>query len=140
MAREGEEQANTEDFKLDEAEVNQLFSGTVVSLKRNIDQATAERIFQRLADAGAMTKIVPAQHKAKPADQSDLDNQSSEKSFTLAPLGSDVTENAVIEEQDQQLVSLDHLGLEPVGSNLIEEGEREAIEPKLVDTSHLTLE
>lgn len=170
MAREGEEQANTEennsglydllfrgetapdkhidqvkarvaeDFKLDEAAVNQLFSGAVVSLKRNIDRATAERIFQRLSDAGAMAKIVPAQHQPKSSDQSVSNNQSGDKSFTLAPLGSDVLENAVVEEQSQQSISLDHLGLEPVGSNIIEERERETIEPKVVDTSHLTLE
>jgi hypothetical protein len=145
-----------ESFKLDEVAINQLFSGAVVSLKRNIDRATAERIFQRLADAGALANIVPSTVKdstlkESASDQSDLDhpspdNLSSEttatnKSFTLAPLGSDVIEStADLAKKERSSVSIDHLGLEPIGSDIVEQTEREAIEPVVVDTSHITLE
>jgi hypothetical protein len=154
-----------ESFKLDEAAVNQLFSGAVVSLKRNIDRATAERIFQRLSDAGALANIVPnntvpsnkepldkvlsnstanaaSSQQSEPDKQSEPNNQPSDKAFTLAPLGSDVLEGADKPEQekDQQSIPVDHLGLEPVGSNIIEDSEGETIEPVTVDTSHLTLE
>lgn len=143
-------------FKLDEAAVNQLFSGAVVSLKRNIDRATAERIYQRLSDAGAMANIVPSiskQSTSKTSTLSQLDsghpspsNPNSEptaanKSFTVAPLGSDVLEGKADTAKEERLpVSLDHLGLEPIGSNIVEQDEREAIEPVTVDTSHITLE
>ena len=151
-----------ESFKLDEAAVNQLFSGAVVSLKRNIDRATAERIYQRLSDAGALANIVssnivssntvpankapgnpaPSDSTTSPSNQPSADNQSSERAFTLAPLGSDVLEGAdkPAQEKDQQSISFDHLGLEPVGSNIIEDSEGETIEPVIVDTSHLTLD
>ncbi|MGB0450196.1 MAG: hypothetical protein ACPGF6_06355 [Porticoccaceae bacterium] len=139
-----------ESFKLDEAALNQLFSGSVVSLKRNIDRATAERISQRLFEAGAVAKIVPNISNVNASDennsgkstlnQPDPDNQASGASFTLAPLGSDVSENVDTPEQDQQSIPVDHLGLEPVGSNIIEQSEAERIEPVVVDTSHLTLE
>lgn len=139
-----------ESFKLDQAAVNQLFSGAVVSLKRNVDRAAAERISQRLSEAGALTKIVPHTSKASRLEKSDFsqstssqpdpDNQTSDKAFTLAPLGSDVLENADKPEQDQESIPVGHLGLGPVGSNIIEEGEAETIEPVVVDTSHLTLE
>ena len=142
-------------FRLDEAAVNQLFSGATVSLKRNIDKATAERIYQRLSEAGAVAKIVPStlnkstsntnSSSESPSNKSALnqpsaDNQDADKAFTLAPLGSDVLEGAAMPEQDQESIPVDHLGLEPVGSNIIEEGEAETIEPVVVDTSHLTLE
>ena len=180
MANEGKEQENTdttfdilfrgeltpgnsleqvqarvaESFKLDEAAVEQLFSGAVVSLKRNIDRATAERIYQRLSEAGAVAKIVPsalnkstsnksASNKSnpsnKPANESTAD-QDANKAFTLAPLGSDVLEGAATPEQNQVPIPVDHLGLEPIGSNIVEEDEAETIEPVVVDTSHLTLE
>ena len=158
-----------ESFKLDEAAVSQLFSGATVSLKRNIDKATAERIYQRLSEAGAVAKIVPSDSSKSisnnstsnnspanestfnestsnestanesTADQSSL-NQAGGKAFTLAPLGSDVLEGSATPEQEQESIPVDHLGLEPVGSNIIEEGEAETIEPVVVDTSHLTLE
>lgn len=155
-----------ESFKLDEAAANQLFSGAVVSLKRNIDRAAAERIYQRLSDAGALANIVPSTlkdsslkesaskdstSKQSASDQSYLDhpspdNQSSEttatnKSFTLAPLGSDVIESSAdLAKEERSSVSIDHLGLEPIGSDIVEQTEREAIEPVVVDTSHITLE
>ncbi len=145
-------------FKLDQAAINQLFSGEVISLKRNIDRATAERIYQRLSDAGAVANIVP--NLSSSSDQPDPDSQSPEsnlegenlddrnkgdkniedKRFTLAPLGSDFLENPDIAEQDSLKVSLDHLCLEPVGSNIVEDSEYPESEPKDVDTSHLSLE
>lgn len=128
-----------ESFKLDEAAINKLFSGVVVSLKRNIDRATAERISMRLLEAGAVTKVVPSDTDPSTANQSPL-NQTDDKAFTLAPLGSDVSERADKPEQERGTIPLDHLGLEPVGSNIIEEGEAETIEPLVVDTSHLSLE
>ncbi len=124
-----------ENFKLDEAAINQLFSGAVISLKHDIDRAAAERIHQRLSDAGALANIVPSI-----SNQPDPDNQSNDKNFTVAPLGSDVLKGADIAEEDPLPVSLDHLGLQPIGSNIIEESERETIEPQEVDISHLSLE
>ena len=74
----------------------------------------------------------------KEQDSSDPDTQSD--SFTLAPLGSDVSDTADTAEDQPSNVSIDHLGLEPVGSNIVEQEERETIEPVEVDTSHLSLE
>ena len=149
-----------ESFNLDQAAIDQLFSGAVISLKRNINRATAERIYQRLSDAGAVANIVPSvsgsgsneldsneldsnelgnnESGNKEQDSSDPDTQSDR--FTLAPLGSDVSDNADTAEDQPSNVSIDHLGLEPVGSNIVEQEERETIEPVEVDTSHLSLE
>ena len=149
-----------ESFNLDQAAIDQLFSGAVISLKRNINRATAERIYQRLSYAGAVANIVPSvsgsgsneldsneldsnelgnnESGNKEQDSSDSDTQSDR--FTLAPLGSDVSDTADTAEDQPSNVSIDHLGLEPVGSNIVEQEERETIEPVEVDTSHLSLE
>lgn len=127
-------------FKLDEAAVNQLFSGTVVSLKRNIDQAAAERIQRRFTEMGALTKIVPNISNNNSSKQPDVDNQAGKSGLTLAPLGSDVTERTVASEQNQKPILTDHLALEPAGSTMIKQSEALAIEPVEVDTSHLTVE
>lgn len=127
-------------FKLDEAAVQKLFSGAVVSLKRNIDRAAAERIYQRLTAAGALAKIVPHISNKSTSNQPDANDQTSDKAFSLAPLGSNVLENAGTAEQDQQQVPVDHLNLGPLGGNILEEAEAEIIEPIEVDTAHLTLE
>jgi len=149
-----------ESFNLDQAAIDQLFSGAVISLKRNVDRATAERIYQRLSDAGAVANIVPSvsgsgsneldsneldsnelgnnESGNKEQDSSDPDTQSNR--FTLAPLGSDVSDTADTAEDQPSNVSIDHLGLEPVGSNIVEQEERETIEPVEVDISHLSLE
>ena len=127
-------------FKLDEAAVQKLFSGAVISLKRNINRAAAERIHQRLTAAGALAKIVPHISNKSASNQPDADDQASDKGFSLAPLGSNVLENAGIPEQDQPPIPVDHLNLRAVGGNIIEEGEAEIIEPIEVDAAHLTLE
>lgn len=134
-------------FNLDQAAIDQLFSGAVVSLKRNIDRATAERIYQRLSDAGAVANIVPTvsgsaskEADSKEADSKEQNNEQDTKSFSLAPLGSTVLDAEESAEEKPSSVVLDHLSLEPIGSNIVEEEEQEAIEPVAVDTSHLSLE
>lgn len=122
-------------FKLDEAAINQLFSGAVISLKRNVDRATAERIHQRLYEAGAVANIVPSAVMSRDGEKPD-----NAKIFTVAPLGADVLDGADVAKQDPLTIAVDHLGLEPIGSNIIEADESEAIEPREVDTSHLSLE
>jgi hypothetical protein len=124
-----------EGFKLDESAANQLFSGTVMSLKRNVDRVTAERICQRLSNVGAQANIV----QSLPL-QSDMKKQGAEKGFTLAPIGTDVLDRVDDAEEDHPVVSLDHIALQPIGSDIVDQSEREKIDPREVDTSHLSLE
>jgi len=59
-------------FNLDPAAADQLFSGTQIRLKRGIDKITAERILQRLTDAGAIALIVPSSGQPETARQDPL--------------------------------------------------------------------
>ena len=47
-------------FKLSDEAIDQLFSGTPVTVKRGIDSALAARLHAAFAQAGAMVRIIPA--------------------------------------------------------------------------------
>ena len=49
-----------ERFKLDSAQVERLFSGNPTTVKRDLDQASAERYQQAFAEAGVLVEIEPA--------------------------------------------------------------------------------
>ena len=138
-------------FNLDLAAAEQLFSGSASRLKRGVDKATAERILQRLCDAGAIAIIVP--NTAQPATEEPIP----QSSFSLAPLGSNVMEASeklgdkeLVDEEPgdkkpavtkkRVLLSLDHLSLEPIGTNMVKETEVPAIKAPDLDTSKFSLE
>jgi hypothetical protein len=119
-------------FNLDPAAADQLFSGPSVRLKRGVDKTTAERILQRLCDAGAIAIIVPNSTGPESAQQDSL---------SLAPLGSNVMEST--EKGKAKVVfsaSLDHLSLEPVGTRMVKETEVPPIKAPDLDTSKFSLE
>ncbi len=137
-------------FSLDDAAVNKLFSGSVVYVKRNIDKLTAQRIYQRLFDAGAQARVVescrePADISAStsPANPSipspSIPSPSSASKFSLAPLGADVLPAAET-AQPVGNIPVDHLSLEPIGSEIIKPQEVDAEDTVQVDISHLSLE
>lgn len=132
-------------FSLNDAAVDKLFSGSVVYVKRNIDKLTAQRIYQRLFDAGAQARVVescrePADISAStsPANPS-IPSPSSASKFSLAPLGTNVLP-AVETAQPVGNIPVDHLSLEPIGSEIIKPQEVDATDAVQVDTSHLSLE
>ena len=124
-----------ERFKLDTAAADQLFSGSVMRMKRGVDKVTAERILQQLTDVGAIATIVA--NTAEPTPQEQAHNQP----LSMAPLGAYVSDAVdQIEADALPVYRLDQLVLEPVGSNMIEASELPSIEPLDLDTSGLALE
>lgn len=134
-------------FNLDSVAADQLFSGSAVRLKRGVDSTTAERILQRLNDAGAIAKIVPS--LSQPESQEQDSSQAKAKSqdlLSLAPLGSNVVDkDEKLEGQSagtkkRLLLSLDHLSLEPIGTDMVKQAEAPVIKAPAVDTSKFSLE
>ena len=142
-------------FNLDSAAADQLFSGTPVRLKRGVDKITAERILQRLCDAGAIAIAVPN------TAQSTTEKSISQSPLSLAPLGSNVMEvfetlgcdelgekklgdkkpgDKPAVSKKRVLLSLDHLSLEPIGTNMVKETEVLVIKTPDLDTSKFSLE
>jgi hypothetical protein len=143
-----------ESFKLDEAAVNQLFSGAVISLKRNIDRATAERIFQRLSDAGALANIVPSNKepsKTAPLDKVPLDkvlsNSTSNTGSSHQPESDKQSEPDKQSETDKQSEPNNQpsdkaFTMAPLGSDVLEGTDKpeQEKEQQSIPVDHLGLE
>ena len=124
-----------ERFRLDAAAADQLFSGSVMRMKRGVDKVTAERILQQLSEVGAIATIVA--NTTEPTTQDRAHNQP----LSMAPLGAYVSDAVdQVEADELPVYPLDQLVLEPVGSNMIEASELPPIEPLDLDTSGLALE
>ena len=106
-------------FRLDSAQLDNLFSGRPIVVKRDVDLMTATRFQQAFLAAGARAEIeavgVPA---ASPDSEQDLEQAATAKAETTIAVG-------------------DHLALAPIGAPLDEIDDRGP--PRNPDTSALSL-
>ena len=138
-------------FKLEEAQVSQLFSGRPTAIRRNLDEAGAKKYEQALLKIGAVAELRPAREEDAPASKADatpdapglspepVEQASAENGMSLAPVGSDVLrpdERASVEVED---VDVSALALEPAGGGLLHDDEKHSVEAKQVDISHLEI-
>ncbi len=112
-------------FKVDAAKVDALFTGRPTPLKRNLDEATAQKYREVLLKAGAMVEICPSD--ARPANVSAQNPSVSRSSRTissgwsLAPVGS-----YLLAESDRPMqplavpVNTSDLSLRPAEGNLVD--------------------
>ena len=134
-------------FKLEAAQVEQLFSGRPTAIRRNLDEAGAKKYEQALLKIGALAELRPvvvegatavtATPAESPASTANTSAPSSEASISLAPVGSDVLrpdERASVEAEN---VDVSGLSLEPVGGEILHDDEKQSVEVTQVDTSHL---
>lgn len=137
-------------FKLETAQVEQLFSGRPTAIRRNLDEASAGKYEQALLKIGALAELRPAKIADTPAVQSiaetsavDSSSEPAAKSvntdsgLSLAPAGSDVLrpdERASVETTE---VDLSALALEPGGGEILRDEEKRSVEATQIDTSHL---
>lgn len=133
-------------FKVSAAQVDALFSGKAVVLKKNIDLAAANRYRVAIKKAGARVDLVktgdgvstkpvahpvPSEAKVPPAPK--LDN-AEENAFAS------MSQSAPIESVKTSIKpAIAELTLSAVGANLIDDSERERREPVNVDTSSLSI-
>lgn len=94
-------------FKLDPSGVERLFTGHPVYIKRDVDQATAEKFRAAFHQAGAVAQLVavpsepPPPHCATP--------EAPEQSWSLAPPGAnleELTDQAPLRHPDTSTLSL----------------------------------
>lgn len=80
--------------------IDRLFSGTAVPIKKNIDHATAVRYISALKEAGALARLKPVETvapvepavAATPVPITAAAPAARTSSFTVAPVGADLTE------------------------------------------------
>ena len=137
-------------FKLEAAQVEQLFSGRPTAIRRNLDEASAKKYEQALLKVGALAELRPVKVEEAPAVQAARENSaagssvepSSEQANTgedlsLAPAGSDVLRPDERSTVTAVEVDVSALALEPGGGELLREDEKHSVEATQVDTSHL---
>lgn len=135
-------------FKADDKQLEQLFSGRPVAIRRNLDAETAKRYQETLAKAGAMVDL-RASDSANQPTQSPTPAQSGEHSadavaaasgWTLTPVGADLL------RQEERIVAIavsvdaSALRIEPPGADLLRPEERKSVVAAPIDTSRLSLE
>lgn len=137
-------------FKLEVAQVDQLFSGRPAAIRRNLDEASARKYEQALLKIGAVAELRPAKVEEAPAaqavaktsavgspDESPVEPANTDGGLSLAPAGSDVLrpdERANVEATE---VDVSALALEPGGGELLRDEEKRSVEATQVNTSHL---
>jgi len=137
-------------FKLETAQVEQLFSGRPTSIRRNLDEASARKYEQALLKIGALAELRLVKVEEAPAAQTvaetsaagspaepPVEPANADSGLSLAPAGSDVLrpdERANVEVTE---VDVSALALEPGGGEILRDEEKRSVEATQVDTSHL---
>jgi hypothetical protein len=133
-------------FKLEAAQVEQLFSGRPTAIRRNLDEASAKKYEQALLKIGALAELRPVKVEEAPAAQAVAETSSvkppaepanSDDGLSLAPAGSDVLRPDERSTVAAVEVDVSALALEPGGGELLHDEEKRSVEAAEVDTSHL---
>ncbi len=150
-------------FKTDVTKIDSLFHGGAVPLKRNLDQATAEKYQAVLLKAGAQIEIravaaakpavaspepaaprVEAEAQARPRKPSPEPvaalAQSAVAALSLAAVGSDVLSASERHEPTPVSVDTSHLSVKSIaGGNLLDDNERPADLPAVSVDPHFDM-
>ena len=137
-------------FKVDDARIEQMFTGRPVPVKANIALVQAKKYQDILTQVGIVTEIIDVAakkvaQKAAPtpvAEKKSLvaDRSTAVKtSFSLAPVGSNLLASKP-ESEHAAAVSVAHLSLAAQEGNIIKDDERLAPLPSIVDADDLDWE
>jgi len=125
-------------FNLDDEGLNKLFCGRPVTIKKQLDQANAEKWCAVLLKAGAIVKISPEEDFSASAKGADV-NAGQQQSL-VAPLGADVLRPDERKKVAAVTPKTDHLSLDEPGADVLRPEERRIVEDLDLDISHLSLE
>lgn len=113
-------------FKADAAKIDSLFTGRPVPLKRNLDEATANKYRDVLLKSGAMVEICASDKSpanapvaARPARPKEPESSR----WTLAPVGSYLSPVAQVTPQPVAPIDTSGLSLRPAEGNLVDSAE-----------------
>lgn len=123
-------------FKTDAAKVDALFTGRPVPLKRNLDEATAQKYREVLLKSGALVEIVPAGKfttqatpaPAKPTISATSQTPAPQKAavWTLAPVGTRLVDAAYRPVVQASVIDTSHLSIRPQSGNLVDVSEKKS--------------
>ena len=102
-------------FKLPPAQVDKLFNGGAVVLKRGLSEEKALQYKQAFAKTGALVSVVSQADSAGATEPS--------RDLSLAPVGASLSPRAGQAKQAAVTPATDHLSLRPSSGNLLDAGE-----------------
>jgi hypothetical protein len=112
-------------FKISAAQVDKLFTGKPVVLKRDLDRSTAEKYQAAISKAGAQVQIIDPGAKATRTVR-----------LSLAPAGSPVLPPSHRAKVEPAVVDTSHLSLRAQQGNLVDANELEQPEPLNLDIAN----
>ena len=155
-------------FRLDDALLAKLFSGRPVAIKKNLDEATANKWCELLQAAGALVESVPESGSAPPAEaaapgqarasrtpppsggadvagaaagaEGEESGAGANYGLALSPVGADVLNPSERRDSTAVTVAVPDLGVEAVGADVLREDERTPFVRRELDLSHLEIE
>ena len=147
-------------LKASDAQMDVMFSGQPVTLKKAVDEATAERYLDAFTKAGAKLElaqvaapaaphkqpVAPAEQPVAPSEQPAASAQpasiasESSSAFGLAEVGADLISASERPPEVAASVTTSHLTLASPGTTLADSDGEGANAPAPVDTSHLQLD
>ena len=137
-------------FNADEQQLQRLFSGRPVAVRRDLDTSAAERYRDAMLEAGALVELRPAaaatETSAEPGVQEDAVAQVVEPGsddqaggISLAPTGADLLNQREVVSVEGVSVDTSALDLLPQTGDLLAKSEQRTVELVEIDVSHLTL-
>ncbi|NEX15313.1 MAG: hypothetical protein C1943_01425 [Halochromatium sp.] len=128
-------QAVKERFRLNDAQLQWIFSGDAVTVKRDLDQASAERYQRAFVAAGALVELAPAVAPSPAPSPVDADAEAIE-SMQVLPAGTPIDEQMPTPEA---LPDTSHLQLAPPEATSLEDCAPPPPAPPQLDLSRLAL-
>ncbi len=142
-------------FKADDAQLERLFSGRPVVLKRGLDRETGERYRDAISKAGALVEVRQAAPDSEVSDTGHVPEtrtevadsrgedageyqDADEGGWGVAPPGADVLAADERTEHEPRNIKTSHLSVAPPGADVLSETERSKLVEKDIDTSHLS--
>lgn len=122
-------------FKTDLAKVEALFSGGMVTLKRNLDAATAEKYKAVLTKAGAQVQVRPVGGAVKPEKVRTQVQPAANPAAENSSPKDTLSENRSPKEQP----TASGFSLAPAGASLLDASERQASPSVDLDLSGITV-
>ncbi len=135
-------------FNADAQQVEQLFSGRPVAVKKGVDLLTAERYQQTLQKAGAVVSLKPGAvgdisseaTGAQTVAGATPDGADSQTGLTMADVGADVLSPEDRKDFTPKDVDTSHLTVAKTGADVLAEDEKKPVIERDIDTSHITLD
>ncbi len=137
-------------FNADDNQMQRLFSGRPVAIRRNLDSQAAEQYREAVLKAGALVELRSTQPTISPAPASSVDQASPQHKPEPEQAVSQLAVRETAEQQPEKVADVPEddlpeedgsgFSIAPIGADMLKEEEREIVDAVEVDISELAIE